>query len=127
MASEEVTPKMTPTTENSDAGNSTARRQSIAALNRFKRLSTDKGQAVSDTGNGEDRKAIESALKSLNEPKKTLHGTLKALKRMSISKETNAGRVSPSNISDVSESGNKKLANAFKKLGKAQMGLSSFV
>ena len=129
MTSEEGTPKPTPTAENGDTGNMpTTRRPSLAAVNRFKRLSVDiKGQAISDAGNGEEGKALESALKSLTEPKKTIQGTLKVLKRMSISKDTNADRVSPANNSDVSEQANKKLANAFKKLGKAQMGLSGIV
>ena len=131
MASEEEAPNPMPTAENGDTGNLPTRRASIAAANRFKRLSSDKGQIVSVAGNGDGQKAMESALKSLNEPRKTLEGTVKALKRMSITKETNADRASPAKLGDgslgVSEQGNRKLANAFRKLGKAQMGLSSLV
>lgn len=124
MSGESFSPKP-PDSTPSDGSVDNSRRISAAKL--FKRLSKDKGQAMSETGIGAARKAMEGALRSLNEPRKTIDGTLKALKRMSISQDRSSGRSSPSGSSDVNEQGNRKLAQAFRKLGRAQIGLSSLV
>ena len=122
MSGESFSPKP-PDSTSSDGSVDNSRRMSAAKL--FKRLS--KGQGMSETGIGDGKKAMEGALRSLNEPRKTIDGTLKALKRMSISQDRSSGRSSPSGSSDVNEQGNKKLAQAFRKLGKAQIGLSSLM
>lgn len=112
-----------------DTDNLTPRRASVTAAKLIKHLSSGKSQSVSENDAG--KRAMEGALRTLNEPRKTLDGTLKAWKRLSISQDRNVDGTPLTKHNDsslsVNEQGIRKLSNAFRKLGKVQIGIGSLV